>query len=81
MLNFVKNNKEWILIFLGIILITFAVFNLFDFNPFTYLQARQETPVVEQDGFAPLFIPVPRPLPPRRRLIRLPLKVLPPNAS
>ncbi len=58
MLNFVKNNKDWILIFLGIILIAFAVFNLFDFNPFTYLQARQETPVVEQDGFAPLFIPV-----------------------
>ncbi len=60
MLNFVRDHKDWILIFLGIILIAFAAFNLFNFNPFTYLQEQQETPVVEQEGFAPLFIPVTR---------------------
>ena len=60
MKKFVANYKEWILIFLGIILIAFAAFNLFNFNPFTFLQEQQETPVVEQENFAPLFIPVTR---------------------
>ncbi len=59
MLKFVNKHKEWLLIFLGIILIAFAAFNLFNYNPFTFLQ-QQETPVVEQDNFAPLFIPVTR---------------------
>jgi len=59
-LDFVKEHKDWILIFLGVILIAFAAFNLFDFNPFTYVQEMKETPAVEQEGFAPLFIPVTR---------------------
>ncbi len=58
MLKFLSNSKDWILILLGIILIMFAVFNLIDFNPFTYFESLQETPAVEQEGFAPLFIPV-----------------------
>ena len=58
MLRFLQNSKDWILILLGIILIIFAVFNLIDFNPFTYIESMQETPAVEQGGFAPLFIPV-----------------------
>jgi LPXTG-site transpeptidase (sortase) family protein len=58
MWKFIRNSKDWILIILGIILITFAVFNLFDFNPFTYLEEQQRTPVVEQEGFAPLFVPI-----------------------
>lgn len=60
MLKFLNNSKDWILIFLGLILIIFAVFNLISFNPFTYLESRQKTPAVEQEGFAPLFIPVTR---------------------
>lgn len=58
MLKFLRDSKDWILILLGIILIMFAVFNLIDFNPFTYFDTLQETPAVEQEGFAPLFIPV-----------------------
>jgi LPXTG-site transpeptidase (sortase) family protein len=58
MLNFLQKSKDWILILLGILLIMFAVFNLIEFNPFTYLESRRETPAVEQEGFAPLFIPV-----------------------
>ena len=60
MLRFIRDSKDWILILLGIILIMFAVFNLIDFNPFTYIDSLQETPAVEQEGFAPLFIPVTR---------------------
>jgi LPXTG-site transpeptidase (sortase) family protein len=53
----IKESKDWILITIGLILITFAVFNLINFNPFTIIQDLQETPAVEQEGFAPLFIP------------------------
>ena len=60
MLRFLQKSKDWILILLGIILIMFAVFNLIDFNPFTYVESLKETPAVEQEGFAPLFIPVTR---------------------
>jgi len=60
MLKFLRNSKDWILILLGILLIMFAVFNLIDFNPFTYFDSLQQTPAVEQEGFAPLFIPVTR---------------------
>ncbi|MDK2981223.1 MAG: hypothetical protein PWQ55_1570 [Chloroflexota bacterium] len=60
MKRFLQNSKDWILILLGIILIMFAVFNLIDFNPFTYIDSIKETPVVDQEGFAPLFIPVTR---------------------
>ena len=58
MKKFVANYKEWILIFLGIVLIAFAAFNLFNYNPFTSMFEQQETPVVEQESFAPLFVPV-----------------------
>ncbi len=44
MLKFLSNSKDWILILLGIILIMFAVFNLIDFNPFTYFESLQESP-------------------------------------
>ena len=60
MLKFLRDSKDWILIMLGVILIMFAVFNLIDFNPFTYVESLKETPAVEQEGFAPLFIPVTR---------------------
>ncbi|BBB49641.1 sortase domain-containing protein [Pelolinea submarina] len=60
MLRFLQKSKDWILILLGIILIMFAVFNLIDFNPFTYVESLKETPAVEQEGFAPLFIPITR---------------------
>lgn len=57
MWNKIKNNKDLVLIILGLILILFAVFNLINFNPFGVIQNLQKTPVVQQEGFAPLFIP------------------------
>lgn len=53
----IVNNRDWILIILGSFLILFSVFNLINFNPFRILQNLQKTPAVEQEGFAPLFIP------------------------
>ncbi len=58
--SFLKNitdNKEWILIILGSILILFAFFNLINFNPLMIIQRMREVPAVEQEGFTPLFIP------------------------
>ena len=53
----IKDNKDWLLIILGTILIIFAVFNLINFNPFSIIQNLNVTPAVEQESFAPLFIP------------------------
>lgn len=57
MWDIINKHKDWILIIIGILLIIFSVFNLVNFNPFSAIQDLDETPVVEQEGFAPLFIP------------------------
>ena len=38
-------------------LIIVALFNLHNFNPFKATFGLQETPIIEQESFAPLFIP------------------------
>jgi LPXTG-site transpeptidase (sortase) family protein len=53
----IKENKDWVLIIIGIILVIFSAFNLVNFNPIKIFQNMQETPAVEQESFAPLFIP------------------------
>ena len=53
----IKSNRDWLLIIIGLILTLVAVFNLVNFNPFSAIHSLQETPAVEQEGFAPLFIP------------------------
>lgn len=53
----IKDNRDWLLIIIGIILIIFSIFNLTSFNPFSIIQNIEQTPAVEQEGFAPLFIP------------------------
>ena len=49
--------RDWVMIFLGIILIIFAALNLFNTNPISLLKEMRVTPPVDQAGFAPIFIP------------------------
>ena len=53
----IKENRDWLLIIIGSVLVVVSVFNLTNFNPFTAIKNREQTPAVEQEGFAPLFIP------------------------
>jgi sortase A len=53
----IKDNRDWLLIIIGSVLVIISVFNLTDFNPLTIINSREQTPAVEQEGFAPLFIP------------------------
>ena len=53
----IKDNSDWILIILGVILIIVAALNLINFNPFPIIQNASVTPMVDQEGFAPIFIP------------------------
>ena len=57
MWNKIKENRDWLLIIIGSVLVIISVFNLTNFNPFTAIKNREQTPAVEQEGFAPLFIP------------------------
>jgi LPXTG-site transpeptidase (sortase) family protein len=53
----IKDNRDWILIILGAILIVIAFFNLINFNPYSIIEEINVTPAVDQAGFAPIFIP------------------------
>jgi LPXTG-site transpeptidase (sortase) family protein len=53
----IKDNRDWILIILGAILIIFAALNLINFNPYSIIENMNVTPAVDQQGFAPIFIP------------------------
>ncbi len=53
----IKDNRDWILIILGAILIIIAALNLINFNPLSILENLNVTPAVDQEGFAPIFIP------------------------
>ncbi len=53
----IKDYRDWILIILGAILIIFAALNLINFNPYTIIENMSVTPAVDQQGFAPIFIP------------------------
>ena len=49
--------RDWLMISLGLVLIIFAAFNLFNTNPISMLREMRVTPPVDQAGFAPIFIP------------------------
>ena len=49
--------RDWLMISLGLVLIIFAAFNLFNANPISMLREMRVTPPVDQAGFAPIFIP------------------------
>ena len=53
----IKDNRDWILIILGAILIIVAALNLINFNPYSIIENISVTPAVDQQGFAPIFIP------------------------
>jgi LPXTG-site transpeptidase (sortase) family protein len=53
----IKDNRDWILIILGAILIIIAALNLINFNPLSIIENLIVTPAVDQEGFAPIFIP------------------------
>ena len=53
----IKDNRDWILIILGAILIIIAALNLINFNPYSIIENISVTPAVDQEGFAPIFIP------------------------
>lgn len=55
----IKENRDWILIILGVILIIFAVLNLVNFNPFSIIANLNASSAVDQAGFAPIFVPKP----------------------
>ena len=57
MLQKLKDNRDWILIILGAILIIIAALNLINFNPYSIIENMNVTPAVDQEGFAPIFIP------------------------
>lgn len=57
--NKLKDNRDWLLIILGAILIIFAALNLVNFNPYSILANLNITPAVDQAGFAPIFVPKP----------------------
>jgi LPXTG-site transpeptidase (sortase) family protein len=57
MLQKIKDNRDWILIILGGILIIVAALNLVNFNPYSIIENVYITPAVDQAGFAPVFIP------------------------
>lgn len=53
----IKDNRDWILIIFGAILIIVAALNLVNFNPYSIIENMKVTPAVDQAGFAPIFIP------------------------
>ena len=53
----IKDNRDWILIILGVLLIIVAALNLINFNPNPIIEDMSVTPAVDQEGFAPIFIP------------------------
>ena len=55
----IKENRDWVLIILGAILIIFAALNLINFNPYSIIANMNVTPAVDQAGFAPIFVPKP----------------------
>jgi LPXTG-site transpeptidase (sortase) family protein len=55
----IKENRDWLLIILGAILIIFAFLNLINFNPYSVIANLNVTPAVDQEGFAPIFVPKP----------------------
>jgi len=57
--RFVNTNKDWLLIIFGLILIIFAALNLFNANPYSIIANLRVTPAVDQEGFAPIFVPKP----------------------
>jgi LPXTG-site transpeptidase (sortase) family protein len=54
----IKENRDWILIILGAILIIVAALNLIYLDPYSMVGNLSVTPAVDQEGFAPIFIPV-----------------------
>jgi|GEM_PF-1029086 len=57
--RFINSNRDWILIILGLILIVFAALNLFNADPYSIIANFKVTPAVDQEGFAPIFVPKP----------------------
>jgi LPXTG-site transpeptidase (sortase) family protein len=57
--RFINTNRDWLLIILGLILIAFAALNLFNADPYSIIANFKVTPAVDQEGFAPIFVPKP----------------------
>jgi LPXTG-site transpeptidase (sortase) family protein len=57
--RFINRNRDWLFIILGLILIVFAALNLFNADPYSIIANLKITPAVDQEGFAPIFIPKP----------------------
>jgi len=53
----INDNRDWILIILGAILIIIAALNLINFNPYSIIENLGVSSAVDQQGFAPIFIP------------------------
>lgn len=51
--------RNWLLVILGMILILYGSINLFDFIPIPGLVDLASDHAVDQEGFAPVFLPVP----------------------
>ena len=54
-----KENRDWILIIMGSILIVFAVLNLFSNDVDAMIARLNLNEPVDQEGFAPIFVPKP----------------------
>jgi LPXTG-site transpeptidase (sortase) family protein len=54
-----KENRDWILIILGSILIVFAILNLFNNDVDAMIARLNLNEPVDQEGFAPIFVPKP----------------------
>lgn len=54
-----KENRDWILIIMGSILIVFAVINLFNNDVDAMIARLNLNEPVDQEGFAPIFVPKP----------------------
>ena len=62
MKNFIttlKENRDWVLIIMGSILIVFAVLNLFNNDIDAMIARLNLNEPVDQEGFAPIFVPKP----------------------
>lgn len=53
----IKDYRDWILIILGTVLIIVAALNLINLNTYSIVENTIVTPAVDQEGFAPIFIP------------------------
>jgi len=58
-ITLLKDNRDWILIIMGSILIVFAILNLFNNDVDAMIARLNLDEPVDQEGFAPIFVPKP----------------------